>query len=182
MSEASWAGIIGLNGDDEALFAAIAGDEAEAMFFTAGGKAIRFATNQVNPQATPSARGVIGIKLGKGDSIVAGTVVEPGDGVHSVIVSQAGFAKRVPLDEFPVQGRGGQGVQSLKITKATGKVAAATVGPVESRYLDVLSAKGLRQRLALDDLPLTNRPNRGEMLVDFGPDDAIVGATVLRGS
>jgi DNA gyrase subunit A len=179
MGEASWAGIIGLNGDDELLFAAIASDEAQAMLFTAGGKAIRFPAGQVNPQATPSARGVIGIKPGKGDGLIAGAVVEPGAGVQVVIVSQLGFAKRVPLDEFPEQGRGGQGVQSLAITKATGKVAAAAVAVADSRHVDVLSAKGLRCRLALEELPPSNRPNRGEKLVDFGPDDAIAGAAAL---
>ena len=42
---------------------AVASDQAEVLFFTSGGKAIRFPANKVNPQATASARGVAGIKV-----------------------------------------------------------------------------------------------------------------------
>ncbi len=179
MGEASWATVVGLDGKDEALFAGVAGDKAEVMFFTASGKAIRFAAGEVNPQATGSARGVAGIKLGKEDSLVAGSVVEPEEQAQVVLVSQTGFAKRVPLSEFPVQGRGGQGVQSLEITKATGKVAAATVATGQAKMADVISAKGLRHRLELESLPLADRRKRGDKLVDFGADDAIVAVAAL---
>jgi DNA gyrase subunit A len=179
MGEASWATVIGLNGKDEALFAAVTGPKAEVMFFTAGGKAIRFAAAEVNPQATGSARGVAGIRLGKDDSPVAGDVLEPDEPAQVVVVSQTGFAKRVDLTEFPLQGRGGQGVQSLEITKATGKVATATVAGGQARSCDVFSAKGLRHRLEMADVPLADRRKRGEKLVDFGADDAIVGAIGL---
>ncbi|MBI1877626.1 MAG: DNA topoisomerase 4 subunit A [Chloroflexi bacterium] len=175
MSEASWATVIGLNGKDEALFAAVASEKAEVISFTAGGKAIRFATAEVNPQATGSARGVAGIKLGKDDSLVAGGVIEPDEQAQVVVVSQAGFVKRVPLAEFPLQGRGGQGVQSLEITKVTGKVATATVAAGQAKTCDVLSAKGLRYRLEIDNISLADRRKRGEKLVDFGADDAIAG-------
>ncbi|GIK43517.1 MAG: DNA gyrase subunit A [Chloroflexota bacterium] len=179
MSEASWATVMGLGDKDEALFAAIASDEAGVMFFTAGGKAIRFAGSEVNPQATPSARGVTGIKLGKEDSLVAGTVIEPDEKAQVIIVSQTGFIKRVPLAEFPLQGRGGQGVQSLEITKMTGKVAAAAIATGQAKAGDVLSAKGLRHRLALESIPVADRRKRGEKLVDFGEDDTITGAVAL---
>jgi DNA gyrase subunit A len=175
MSEASWATVIGLNGKDEALFAVVGSDKAEVIFFTASGKAIRFAAAEVNPQATGSARGVGGIKLGKDDSLVAGGVIEPDEQAQVVIVSQTGFVKRVPLSGFPTQGRGGQGVQTLEITKVTGKVAAATVAVGQAKTCDVLSAKGLRHRLEIDNIPLTDRRKRGETLVNFGADDAIIG-------
>jgi DNA gyrase subunit A len=180
MAEASWAVIIGLaRRNDEVLFAAMVSDEAEVMFFTRGGKAIRFAAGQVNPQATPSARGVTGLKLRKDDRLVAGAAFEPGEDIQVVIVSQAGFVKRVPLAEFPIQGRGGQGVQSLETTKATGPVAAATLATGRAQACDVLSAKGLRHRLPLADLPVADRRKRGEKLVDFGPDDVTMSVVTL---
>ncbi len=181
MSEVSWAGVIGLSDKDEVLFAGVGSDKAEVMFFTTGGKAIRFAATEVNPQATPSARGVTGIKPGKEDRLVAGAVGEPDEKAQVIVVSQAGFVKRVPLTEFPVQGRGGQGVQSLEIVKTTGKVAAAAVVPGQAKAADVLSAKGLRHRLALTSVPETDRRKRGEKLVDFGDDDTITGVIALAG-
>ncbi|GIK36976.1 MAG: DNA gyrase subunit A [Chloroflexota bacterium] len=179
MSEASWATVIGLNGKDEVLFAGLGGDKAEVMFFTAGGKAIRFVADQVNPQATPSARGMVGIKLAKDDHLIAGAVIEPDRDAQVLIISQAGFAKRVPLSEFPVQGRSGQGVQSLEIVKLTGQVTAAAVAPARSKSCDILSSRGLRHRLVLDSLPITDRRRRGEKLVDFGADDMIASVIAL---
>jgi len=179
MSEASWATVIGLAEKDEVLLAGVGSDKAEVMFFTAGGKAIRFAANEVNPQATGSARGVAGIKVGKDDSLVAGAVIEPDEKAQVIVVSQTGFVKRVPLADFPLQGRGGQGVQSLEIVKVTGKVAAATIASGQAKAGDVLSAKGLRHRLALDSIPLADRRKRGEKLVDFGDDDTITGVVAL---
>ncbi|MBE7473051.1 MAG: DNA topoisomerase 4 subunit A [Anaerolineales bacterium] len=179
MSEASWATVMGLAEKDEVLLAGVGSDKAEVMFFTAGGKAIRFSASEVNPQATGSARGVTGIKVGKDDSLVAGAVIEPDEKTQVIVVSQTGFVKRVPLTDFPLQGRGGQGVQSLEIVKPTGKVAAATIASGQAKAGDVLSAKGLRHRLALDTIPLADRRKRGEKLVDFGDDDTITGVVAL---
>ena len=95
------------------FFAGVGGDEAQVMFFTSA-RANRFAAADVNPQATPSARGVAGIKLRKGDRLLGGAVIaDPKAKLGVVVVSKTGFIKRVPLDEFSVQGRAGQGVQSL---------------------------------------------------------------------
>ncbi len=179
MSETSWATVIGLAEKDEVLLAGVGSDKAEVMFFTAGGKAIRFAASEVNPQATGSARGVTGVRLGKDDSLVAGVVVEPDEKAEVVVVSQTGFIKRVPLADFPLQGRGGQGVQSLEIVKPTGKVAATTIASGQAKAGDVLSAKGLRHRLALESVPLADRRKRGEKMVDFGDDDTITGVVTL---
>jgi DNA gyrase/topoisomerase IV subunit A len=175
MGEASWAEIIGLSGQgDEVLFAGLGSEQAEVMFFTASGKANRFIAAQVNPQATPSARGVVGVKVAKGDRLVAGSVFEP-DNKRSVVVvvSETGYGKQVKLSAFPVQGRGGQGVQSLELTKATGRVAAAVVTPDGVQFCDVLSAQGLRQRVALDKLPAVDRRKGGEQVVAFEKDDLI---------
>lgn len=70
-------------------------------------------------------------------------------------------------------------MQSLDVNKATGQVAAAAVAPGQAKNVDVLSGRGLRHRLSLDQLPLADRRKRGEKLVDFGPDDVIVGLAAL---
>ena len=164
-AEASWAMVIGLAGEDDAvLFAGVGGDEAQVMFF--GSKyANRFSASEVNPQATPSARGVAGIKVRKGEQLLGGVVVsDPSADLGVVVVSQTGYVKRVPLGEFPVQGRGGQGVLLLNQTKATGPVVAAMAGPMAGT-VDLISPDEKRQRL--DEVPVTNRANRGEKLVEL---------------
>ena len=165
-AEASWATVVGLAGDDDrALFAGVGGDEAQAMFFGTS-RANRFVAGDVNPQATRSAKGVAGIKVRGGDRLLGGMVVsDPTADLGVVVVSQKGFVKRVPLAEFSVQGRGGQGVLLLNQTKATGPVAAVMAGPMGGS-VDLISADGKRQRL--DEVPVTKRANRGDKLVELG--------------
>jgi DNA gyrase subunit A len=164
-AEASWATIIGRGGnDDGVIFAGVGGDDAHAMFFGTS-RANRFIAGDVNPQATPSARGVAGIKLRKGDSLLGGAVVsDPKADLGVVVVSKSGFVKRVPLEEFSVQGRGGQGVLLLNQTKTTGPVIAVGIGSMKGS-VDLIAADGKRQRLA--EVPETTRANRGEKLIEL---------------
>jgi DNA gyrase subunit A len=173
-AEASWAMIIGLEGDDDGvLFAGVGGDKAQAMFFGTS-CANRFVAGDVNPQVSRSAKGVAGVKVRKGDQLLGGAVVsDPTAELGVVVVSKNGYLKRVPLNEFSMQGRGGQGVMLLNQTKATGPVVAVTVGPMKGS-VDLLSADGKRQRL--DEVPATNRPNRGDKLVEL---DEVIEVRVL---
>ncbi len=163
-SEASWAMIVGLSGpDDGVIFAGTGNDQAQIMFFTTS-RANRFAASEVNPQATPSARGVAGIRVPPTDRLLGGAVLsDPKAKLGLIVVSKAGYVKRVPLDEFPVQGRGGQGVQLLNVTKTTGPVVAVTIGPMDGA-VDLIAADGRRQRL--DEVPVDNRANRGKKLAE----------------
>jgi DNA gyrase subunit A len=165
-AEASWAMVVGLaDGDDGVLFAGVGDDEAQAMFFGTS-RSNRVVSGDVNPQATPSAKGVAGIKVLKGDRLLGGMVIsDPSADLGVVVVSKKGYVKRVPLREFPVQGRGGQGVVLLNQTKATGPVVAVMGGPMDGS-VDLISADGKRQRL--DEVPVTNRANRGKKLVELG--------------
>jgi DNA gyrase subunit A len=164
-AEASWSTIVGLSGqEDGVLFAGLGADDAQVLFFTTA-RANRFSATEVNPQATPSAKGVAGIKVRPDDRLLGGAVVsDPAAKLGAVVASQTGFLKRVPLDEFPVQGRGGQGVLLLNQTKATGPVVAVGLGPMDGA-VDLLAPDGKRQRLA--EVPVENRPNRGIKLVEL---------------
>ncbi len=160
-AEATWATIIGLTEGDQVLFAGVGDDKADVLFFTSS-RAIRFSSGDVKPQATPSARGVAGIKLRKGDQMLGGAVIPKTRAkMGVVVVSRTGYIKKVPLDEFPVQGRGGQGVVLLNQTRATGPVIAAGAGRLAAS-VDLLGVDGRRQRLT--NVPEENRPNRGKKL------------------
>jgi DNA gyrase subunit A len=174
LAEATWSPIIGLSGkEDRVLFAGTGSDEANVMFFTSS-NAIRFSAGDVNPQATPSARGVAAIKLRKGDRLLCGTLIpDPKAKIGVAVVSRGRYLKMVPLDEFPVQGRGGQGVQLLNQTRATGPVVATAAGPLEGA-LDLIAPDGKRQRL--DQVPTGNRASRGTKLVEL---DAVAEAWIL---
>ena len=179
----SWMPIIGLEEDgDEVLFAGAAGDDAHVYFCTAGSteadaRVLRFEAGSVNPQATPSARGVAGIKLNAA-SLVAGGLMPPGEAGALVVLSANGFLKRVALDEFPVQGRGSQGVVGLRVTASTGPMVSAAYAP-DGSLVDVFSAKGKRLRLALVSVAQAHRPAAGSSLHQQYGDGKLFGGEAL---
>jgi DNA gyrase subunit A len=82
------------------------------------------------------------------------------------VVSEKGYIKRVPLEEFPAKGRGSMGVLSLNQTAASGQVVAVGAGKAtRSTTVDLLNQKGRRQRLSLRSIPIENRGNRGKKAV-----------------
>jgi DNA gyrase subunit A len=173
-SEGNWNTIMGgLSSTDQIVAAGITTGNGQVMLFTKNGKAIKFAESDVNPQASSTATGVAAIKVAKGDLIISGVIISGQEKDYSVLlVSERGWAKCIPLTEFPTQGRGGQGVQTLKITAVSGKVAGATVAPNKGAA-NVMSGKGRRYHLSVRDFPKSNRVNRGRQIIDFGPDDTI---------
>lgn len=173
-SEGNWNSMMGgLAPEDKIVAAGLTDGKQQIMLFTLRGKAIKFAEESVNPQAGGSATGVAAIKLAEDDKIVAGSMAPADESGYCVLLlTETGWAKQMSLAEFPAQGRGGQGVQTLKILPATGNVAAATVA-AEKGVVNVISGKGKRYHLDVSDFPQSNRAGKGKELVSFGPDDTI---------
>ncbi len=190
-TEGNWAQVIGLeSADDEVMFGGIASDAAHVFVVTSGSekttpRALRFEAKSINPQATPTAKGVAAIKM-MDDAIIGGAVIEPAavKKGFAILVTSLGQAKRITLDEFPVQGRGGQGVQTWKLTKTTGLISGFAVVPTESGDVDVYSARGRRLRLSVKDLPVITRAAKGAALTtviksgDLFGDDPVAGVVV----
>ncbi len=168
-TEGSWTPVIGLEGKDDAvILAGFATDKATVLICTSGSKetparALRFETGTVNTQVAPSAKGVAAIKMLE-DTLIGGALIEPGAAKSfAVLLSQQGHAKRISLEEFPVQGRAGQGVQIWKTNETTGLIVACCVAK-ESDNLDFYSGKGKRLRLKAKELPQVTRAIKGTNL------------------
>jgi len=110
---------------------------------------------------------VTAIKIGKGDELIAAEIFDPSTAGHAIIASERGWIKRVPMGEWPVQGRAGKGVQSLRITDSTGTIAAAAVARRDDNYVDFVTGDGYRLRFRYDVLPEVTRPARGEHAPDL---------------
>lgn len=180
LTNGNWATVVGLpDEDDEVVFADIVGEGAEVIFATRGGQLLRTSADEVNPQASGSARGVAGINLKKGDELLAGAVI-PADVANKTwifVVSENGYVKRVALKEYSKQGRGTQGVLTLTITETTGEVAAVAIGTLDDG-LDVIFEDDKRQHMPAKKAPPGNRYNRGEKLVKVNKADGQVAQAV----
>jgi DNA gyrase subunit A len=185
-TEGNWAQVIGLEDNDEVVVAGIGTDSAHLIIATSGTdtatpRALRIETKSVNPQATPNAKGVAAIKMGE-DPIIGGALIEP-DCMKgfALFVTDKGQVKRITLNEFPVQGRGGQGVQTWKLTKATGLITGFAVVPSAAADADLYSERGRRLRLAVKDIPAVTRAAKGVDLKTIIKGSDIFGAEPVAG-
>jgi DNA gyrase subunit A len=125
-------GIIAINLDteDELIAACRTNGSQEVIIASRGGKSIRFPEEQVRPMGRAAA-GVRGMTLGSGDEVVGMEILSPGATI--LTITEKGYGKRTPLDDYRLQRRGGQGVITIRTSDRNGKVVrvAQVVGDDE---------------------------------------------------
>jgi DNA gyrase subunit A len=130
----------------------------------------------VRPMGLP-AGGVMGIKLDdEADGIVAVELVAPGSLVWSV--TDDGLAKATPINQYPTQGRYGQGVINMRLPKGSEEVAAAVVGmPKSTIYL--IMASGSVRRTTVDKAYHGSRNVKPRSVVSVTSRNRVTGAVRL---
>ncbi|MEI7603681.1 MAG: DNA gyrase subunit A [bacterium] len=146
------------------------------LIATANGKCIRFDEGQVR-ELGRSARGVRGILL-KGNDVVISmdTVRHKEDRV--LVISEHGFGKLTPLDEYSSIGRGGQGVTTAKVVEKTGKIVVMRVIDHPQKELIVISQKGQVIRTEIEQIRETGRVASGVKIIRLGDDDKVAAVAV----
>ncbi len=137
-------GIIAINlrEDDELVGAALAASENDLLLVSKRAQAIRFnATDEALRPMGRATSGVIGMRFGEQDELLAMEVVR--EGMDVLVATDGGFAKRTPIEEYPVQGRGGKGVLTAKITERRGGLVGALVISPEDELFAITSNGGV---------------------------------------
>ena len=106
---------------DRLIDVAVTHGDSEIMLFTSAGKAIRFKEEDVRPMGR-TARGVRGIKMPDDHEVNALIICSTGD---ILTATENGFGKRTAADDYPLQGRAGQGVVSIQCSARNGKSIGA---------------------------------------------------------
>ena len=105
--------------------------------------------------------------------------VSSDDDGELLTVSENGYGKRTAISEYPLQGRGGQGVITLKVTDKTGKlVALERVGGDEE--LMVISANGVAIRTRIEEISSYGRPSQGVKVMRIGDSDRVTSAFAIK--
>ena len=153
-----------------------AGDD-QVMVFSAQGKVIRFAEDDVRSMGRDTA-GVRGIRLanapgndGANDALIALIVVRDG---HILTVTDQGYGKRTPVTDYPLRGRGGQGVLALKQSDKTGAVIGATQ-VLDDDEIMLISNTGTLIRTAVDEISVLGRNTQGVRIIRVGDGQHLVG-------
>lgn len=175
---------IRLKKEDELEWVKPSGGKDEIILISAFGQAIRFRETQVRPMGR-SASGVRGIRLRPKDRVVGMDVIDPSlSKVGQLLTIMAnGYGKRSNLNNYKVQGRGGSGIKTAKITPKTGEIVIATI--VNSKAVDgdiiIISGKGQVIRLLLKSVNILGRATQGVRLMKFKADnDKVASATFVE--
>lgn len=164
---------------DQLLEAKLTDGKCEIMMAVASGRAIRFPEVKVRPTGR-GAIGVAGIEVDDANDEVVGMIcVNPNTPDRTVmVVSEKGFGKRTPVDEYRITNRGGKGVKTINVTDKTGKlVGIVDVAPKEDMMISCKS--GVTIRMKVSDISEQGRATQGVKLIRIDEGDAIAAITKI---
>ena len=129
-----------------------------------------------------TASGIRGVRLQKGDEVVAMDVTNekyvPGE-CFLLVVSENGFGKRTDLREYKLQGRGGSGILTARIVPKTGNLVAAMILTGEEEDLIVISRKAHVIRTKVSSIGKLNRATQGVRIMKLEPGDKVVSVACI---
>ena len=168
-----------LEEDDELIGAKLAHADDDVLIITAQGKAIRFTVTELR-SASRTSGGVRGIRLGEGNDRAVSLNLTPKDS-ELLVVTENGYGKCTPIDDYPTQSRGGNGVITLKVTEKTGPVAAARVIGDNDSDLMIISAGGVVIRMDVGNIIRGGRATQGRRMMNLDEGDTVVAVATTNG-
>ncbi len=162
---------IELDEGDRLVGTALTDGQRDIMLFGSGGKVLRFNEAGVRTMGR-TARGVRGIRLAADQEMIA--LIIPEEGHQVLTVSENGYGKRTDVAEFPVYGRGGQGVIGMQTSERNGALVGA-VQVADGGQIMLISNKGTLVRIRVDEVSVLSRNTQGVRLIKLKKDELLVG-------
>ncbi|MES9899901.1 MAG: DNA gyrase subunit A [Sedimenticola sp.] len=162
---------VDLRDDDQLVGVAITDGNQDIMLFTSAGKAVRFEESKVRAMGR-TACGVRGVRLDEGQKVISLIITKPD---HTVLtVSENGFGKRTPVDQFPVKGRGGKGIISLKRSERNGAQIGAVLVADDDEVM-LITDGGTLVRTRVSDVSVMGRDTQGVMMIRLTKKEKLIG-------
>ncbi len=167
------AGIIavGLEAGDKLVGVAITDGTRDVILCSSGGKAIRFDEDDVRPMGRTAA-GVRGIRVPEGEVVIS-LIIPDKDGLI-LTASENGYGKLTSEAEFPVHGRGGQGVIAMQTSERNGRLVAATQVATTDELM-LMSSSGTLVRTRAEEISVLGRNTQGVRLIRLDEGERLIG-------
>ena len=162
---------VDLREDDSLIGVSVTDGTRDVMLFTSAGKAIRFAESQVRPMGR-TACGVRGIRLDQGQRVIS-LIVTRAEGTI-LTVTENGFGKRTPMDQYPIKGRGGMGVISIKTSERNGEQVGAVLVEDQDEVM-LITDGGTLVRNRVSDISLMGRGTQGVTMIRLSNKERLIG-------
>ena len=161
---------VDLRDEDTLVDVAITNGSSHIMLFADSGKSIRFSETDVRAMGR-TAGGVRGIKLPAGNKVIS-MIVAKEEG-YILTATEFGYGKRTSLDQYSLQGRGGQGVISIQTSERNGAVVGAVQVTDEDEIM-LISDGGTLVRTESNGISITGRNTQGVRLIRLGDAEKLV--------
>lgn len=162
---------VDLKEDDVLVDVALTDGQSDVMLFSSNGKVIRFPETDVRSMGRVS-RGVRGMRLADGEKIISLIIARPEGPI--LTATEFGFGKRTNLEEYRVQGRGGQGIISIQTSARNGQVVGAVQVDDEDQIM-LITNGGTLVRTPVKHVSLVGRNTQGVKLINLTKDEKLVG-------
>ncbi|HEU5473138.1 MAG TPA: DNA gyrase subunit A [Actinophytocola sp.] len=167
-------GLIGINlrEEDELVGAVLCSADDDLLLVSAGGQSIRFrATDEALRPMGRATSGVLGMRFNTGDELLTLGVVR--ESTFVLVATDGGYAKRTPIEEYSVQGRGGKGVLTVQYDRRRGRLVGALIVDLDDELFAITSAGGVIRTTA-KEVRKAGRQTKGVRLMNLGE-----GATLV---
>ena len=172
-----------LNEEDELVSVIPCGDKDNILLATRLGKAIRFDVHDVRVFVGRGSSGVRGIRLKPNDFVVSMSLIPNLENRFILSVTENGFGKRTPIDDYRMTNRGGQGVANIECSARNGPVVASYVASEDDQIMLVTnSGKLIRIRVhggEGDSIRVAGRKTQGVRLFDVEEGEKVVSVALL---
>ncbi|WP_455220137.1 DNA gyrase subunit A [Kaarinaea lacus] len=164
---------IDLREGDQLVGVDLTDGKRDVMLFSSAGKVIRFKENNVRPMGR-NASGVRGIKLADDQKVIS-LIIADEEAAGSVLTATAnGFGKRTALENYPVHGRGGQGVVSIQVNERNGDVVGAALVGDENEIM-LITDGGTLVRTRVAEISVLGRNTQGVRLIGLSKGEKLAG-------
>ena len=182
-----------LDNDDKIIGVKICKDDQDVMLGTKFGKCIRFNSKKLRIFKGRSSKGIRGISLAQGDSIVSLSIIDHNKNnsngksnkddkaeikakdKYILSITENGYGKRTSHYEYRVTNRGGKGVKDIKNSPRNGNVSSSF--PVnEGDDIIVSTTKGILMKVSVKDISISRRDTQGSKIIKLSDDDKVLSA------
>lgn len=164
---------------DELLSARLTDGTNDIIMALQSGKAIRFPEEKVRAVGR-TAQGVKGVTLAGPKDEVIGMICISNTESDVLVVSEKGYGKRSPVDDYRITNRGGKGVKTLNITEKTGQLIAI-LNVDDENDLMIINKSGIAIRMAVEELRVMGRATQGVKLINLkGKDEIAAVCKVIK--
>lgn len=133
---------------------------------------MRFSENDVRPMGR-GARGVRGMKLGVGQKVISMLVAE-NEEQAVLTVTENGYGKRTPINEYTRHSRGTQGMIAIKTSKRNGKVVTAKLVRPDDEIM-LITSGGVLIRTRVNEVREMSRATQGVTLINLDAGEKLAG-------